>query len=290
MRVARRVTSQHPRPPPVIYGVDFTSAPRRQKPITIAAGHLLAEAFHFEALVELPTFVEFERWLTHAGPWIGGFDFPFGLPRTAVSALGWPTRWPELVRFCENLGRNRFRDELDRYRRSRPVGDKYPYRRGDVAAGAHSPIKLVNPPVALMFLEGASRLLAAGLHVPGLHDGDPKRVAVEAYPGYVVRRLLASRVRVSYKNDATGKQTHEQRRMRSEILRSVTSGDSHFGLRAYLNRRQRSDLIDDGRGDRLDALLCALQAAWAWQRRSHHYGLPAAADPLEGWIATVSAG
>lgn len=140
-----------------------------------------------------------------------------------------------------------------------------------------------------MFLEGVARLLAAGVHVPRLHRGDRQRIAVEAYPGYAVRRLMTSRSRVSYKNDAKGKQTHEQRRMRSEILRRVTSGDSHFGLQACLNRRQRSDLIDDGRGDRLDALLCALQAAWAWRRRSHHYGLPAAADPLEGWIATVSA-
>ena len=43
----------------------------------------------------------------------------------------------------------------------------------------------------------------------------------------------------------------------------------------------------DRTGDRIDATLCAMQAAWAWQRRASNYGLPDIIDPLEGWIATV---
>jgi hypothetical protein len=35
----------------------------------------------------------------------------------------------------------------------------------------------------------------------------------------------------------------------------------------------------------LDALVCAIQAAWAWTRRDHGFGLPEHVDPLEGWIA-----
>jgi hypothetical protein len=42
-------------------------------------------------------------------------------------------------------------------------------------------------------------------------------------------------------------------------------------------------LIDDGSADLLDAVLCAILAAWAWQRRDAGFGLPAF-DPLEGWI------
>ena len=43
----------------------------------------------------------------------------------------------------------------------------------------------------------------------------------------------------------------------------------------------------DASGDTLDAVLCALQAAWAWQRRDAGFGEPPQMDALEGWIATV---
>ena len=49
-------------------------------------------------------------------------------------------------------------------------------------------------------------------------------------------------------------------------------------------------LADDASGDRLDAVLCLLQAAWALkQHESGHprYGLPVF-DPLEGWIVTAA--
>jgi hypothetical protein len=48
-------------------------------------------------------------------------------------------------------------------------------------------------------------------------------------------------------------------------------------------------LTDDASGDALDATLCLMQAAWAWQQHeTGHpcYGLPSC-DPLEGWIVTA---
>ena len=272
---------------PEVCGVDFTSAPTRRKPITVASGSLAAGVFRLHAVTAIPTFAEFERWLDRPGPWIGGFDFPFGLPRAAARDLRWPQTWPELVRHCACLGRETFKLRLDAYRAQRPVGQKYPYRRGDLAAGSHSPIKLVNPPVALMFLEGAPRLARAGVHLPLIARGDAKRVAVEAYPGFAVRRLFASRTRVSYKNDAAAKQTAAHRVLRTEIVRRLTTMGSPFDVPLALSRSQHTALIDDGRGDALDAVLCALQAAWAWRRRDAGYGLPRQLDPLEGWIATV---
>ena len=44
-------------------------------------------------------------------------------------------------------------------------------------------------------------------------------------------------------------------------------------------------LADDPSGDHLDAMLCAIQAAWTWTQRNNNYGLPDSLDPLEGWIA-----
>lgn len=272
---------------PLIHGVDFTSRPRPAKPITVATGRLDGDVFTLEGMESLPDFPAFEAWLGRPGPWVGGFDFPFGLPRAAVEDLGWPRDWPALVRHVERLGREALRTVLDAYRAGRPVGDKYPYRAGDAAAGSHSPIKLVNPPVALMLLEGAPRLLRAGVEIPGIVAGDPDRAALEAYPGYAVRQLLGGRARISYKNDARAKQTAEQRDVRAAILRRLTGVEHSLGIRLAASPKLAGSLMDDATGDCLDGVLCALQAAWAWRRRDAGYGLPARVDPLEGWIATV---
>jgi hypothetical protein len=44
-------------------------------------------------------------------------------------------------------------------------------------------------------------------------------------------------------------------------------------------------LADDPTGDQIDALLCAVQASWAWTQRSNGFGAPVECDDLEGWIA-----
>lgn len=270
-----------------VFGVDFTSAPQRRKPITVACATLAGDVLDLQDFETLEDWPRFEAWLRKPGPWVGGFDFPFGLPREAVTDLGWPLRWAALVRHCEALGRVELRRVLDAYRESRPSGDKYPHRRGDRAAFSHSPVKLVNPPVALMFLEGAPRLLSAGVSVPGLHDGDPARVALEAYPGWAMRRLSGGRRPPSYKNDAPAKQTPAQRRERERAIRQVTSAQAPLGIGLRASAALLKSMRDDASGDRLDAVLCALQAAWGWQRRKRNFGLPRTADPLEGWIVSV---
>ena len=50
----------------------------------------------------------------------------------------------------------------------------------------------------------------------------------------------------------------------------------------------RNELLEDASGDLLDAVLCAIMAAWAWQRRDERFGLPCF-DPLEGWILGAEA-
>jgi Protein of unknown function (DUF429) len=266
-----------------IHGVDFTSRPRRAKPITIASGRIRKSVFQLDAIDEISEWPNFESWLRRPGPWIAGFDFPFGLPREAVIDLGWPTLWPQLVRHRRNLGREAFRAALDGYRESRPTGNRYPHRAADRPAGSHSPLKLVNPPVGLMFLEGAPRLLDADVAIPGLHTGDPERIALEAYPGYSARQM----VKASYKNDAVAKQTPARRRARKTIVNALVANTNRFGFRLTAPTSLLNSLIRDASGDRLDAVLCAMQAAWAWQRREINYGLPAQIDALEGWIVMV---
>ncbi|HEV3010685.1 MAG TPA: DUF429 domain-containing protein, partial [Burkholderiales bacterium] len=151
-----------------IYGVDFTCAPRKPKPIAVASGELNRGRLEIEQIETLESFLQFEAFLARPGPWLGGFDFPFSLPRELVRDLGWPADWPGLVAHCAAMNRIAFRSSLDSYRSSRPIGRKYAHRATDRPAGSSSPMKLVNPPVALMFHEGARRILASGIHVPAL--------------------------------------------------------------------------------------------------------------------------
>ena len=159
-----------------IYGVDFTCAPRRAKPITIAVGVLRKSSLFLEDVERAASFAEFEAFLERPGPWVGGFDFPFSLPHELIRDLGWPGDWNHLVDHCSRFDRVQFRRVLDTYRNGRPVGKKYAHRATDLPAGSSSPMKLVNPPVALMFHEGARRLLAAGVRLPGLLENRSSRI------------------------------------------------------------------------------------------------------------------
>lgn len=264
-----------------IYGIDFTCAPRRAKPITVASGMLNKHTLSIEEIEKLENFSDFEAFLRRPGPWIGGFDFPFSLPQGLVRDLGWPAKWQQLVMHCAGLTRLELREVLDAYRNSRPAGTKYAHRATDYPAGSSSPMKLVNPPVALMFHEGARRIIESGAEVPALRPGDPSRVALEAYPGLLVRKQLG--IRDSYKSDTRSEQTAARKEIRRTVLKAMQSGHP-LGIR--LRTKLDKLLAGDGSGDALDAVICAVQAAWAAGQPA--YGLPEDAPEGEGWI--VSAG
>jgi hypothetical protein len=201
--------------------------------------------------------------------------------RKFIENIGWPNGWPEYVAYAHSLGREGFCEALNSYRARRPFGDKEHKRKTDQAAGSISPQKLYGVPVGLMFFEGASRLIDAGVTIPHLQMGDACRIVVEAYPGVLARQLTGPHR--SYKSDTRKKQSESQRNSRNEMLAKITSGilKDTFGFVV----EAPTALTNDPTGDQLDALLCAMQAAWAWSRRDERYGAPETVDPLEGWIA-----
>lgn len=274
---------------PRLLGIDFTSAPRRAKPITVAHGRLDGASVVLDDIEHCPDWAGFEAVLARPGPWLGAFDFPFGLPREAVVDLGWPQTWQELVRHCAVMGKPAFRAALDAYRETRPAGRRYAHRATDLPARSHSPLKLVNPPVGLMFLEGAPRLLAAGVHLPGMHAGDATRVAIEAYPGLLARRITSA----SYKSDERRKQTPERRAARAAIVDALVRGAPSSGGQQpalHATPAQREALVEDASGDLLDAVLALLQAAAASRLGAPRFGLPADFDAVEGWITGCTPG
>ena len=267
-----------------IFGVDFTCAPRAAKPITVAVA-FLGKSLRLECIERLQTFAEFEALLARPGPWIGGFDFPFSLPLELVRDLGWPATWPALVAHCNAFDRAQFRAALDAYRNTRPAGARYAHRATDRPAGSSSPMKLVNPPVALMFHEGARRIAASGVHVPALAERDRSRAALEAYPGLLVRKQLG--LRASYKSDTRSEHTPERKAVRRNVLKALLQGKP-LGIRLETKVSLQRAMLEDGSGDTLDAVICAVQVCWAWQRRASNFGLPKGLDPLEGWIVSAN--
>lgn len=258
-----------------VFGIDFTSRPTSRKPITCVEARLAGRRLSVQGLNEWTSFDAFDDFLRSPGPWVAGLDFPFGQSRRFVENIGWPASWAGYVRHVSGLSRPEFRQALDDYRRDRPAGDKEHRRVTDVRSGAVSSQKLYGVPVALMFFEGAPRLLRSGAHIPPLLPGDRQRVALEAYPGALARRLIGRR---PYKQDVRGKQSEEQLVARQDMLGALTSGADELGLSVSAP----SELADDPQGDHLDALLCAVQAAWASCQAN--WGIPSDVDRLEGWI------
>ena len=278
---------------PPIFGVDFTSAPRRAKAITVARIDCIAhDRFVLVGIEAMTGWPAFESFLVRPGPWVAGFDMPFGLPRELVEHLAWPGKWRALIRHYAALDRATIRDIFAAYCDARPVGAKFAHRATDRPAGSSTSMKWVNPPVAWMLHAGVPRLDAAGLAIPGLDDDpshvDAARVALEAYPGYLARSIT----RASYKSDTRAMQTDARRDARATIVDAIERGAHPLSIAVTIDADLRASIVVEGSADRLDALLCAIEAAWGWQRHADghpRYGLPDDIDPLEGWIVGVEA-
>ena len=266
-----------------LIGVDFTSAPSRRKPITVARGTAPQGLLRLHRLDLCTDWASFEAVLAEPGPWTGAFDFPFGLPRAFVDALALGASAAEVstALHARCATRLAFRALVDAWGKGR--AGTLPHRATDLALGdgqrSTSPLQTRYVPVGFMWFEGLSRLLAAGLLLPGLHAGDPARVALEGYPGALAFDLIGRR---SYKNSAAPERLIARKDL-VDALEQGRTGPRYAGApRLKLSHAMRDSLVADASGDRLDAVLCLLQAAWAVQRPGR--GLSAAVDPVEGWI------
>ncbi|MGF1472334.1 MAG: DUF429 domain-containing protein [Rubrobacteraceae bacterium] len=266
-----------------IYGLDFTSAPGKRKPLVALGCEFHGDVLRVASSREMTSFDEFEDFLVSPGPWICGMDFPFGQPRPLVEALGWPPSWEGYVGKVAGLPKKAFEDAIRSDMATRPKGHKWRYRLADRRSGSSSAMMLFRVPVGKMFFQGAPRLLASGVNVVPCRRNQAGRVAVEAYPAVVARRFLG---RKSYKSDERRKQSSEHRAAREALVEGLESGalEKEYGFVVALDNGWREQFVREPAADALDSLLCAVQAAWAYTRRETGYGVPAVCDPLEGWI------
>ncbi len=271
-----------------LLGVDFSSAPTHRKPITVAVGLMPTTTdpvYRLQTIREIETLQDFEYMLTESLHWTGGFDLPFGQPRTLIEHEQWPTQWDKFVHFFCRQSREFLRNTFRDWCNAHPPGNKFAWRKADKPAGSSPAMRWTNPPVAWMMHAGIGRMLEAGLAFPAHRyprkRSHIKRIALEAYPGFAARKIT----RGSYKSDSPAKQTPERKARRKMILDAVSAGEAGLSIRFEANHRWRQHIIADARGDLLDAVLCSLQAGHAALQRN--FGLPRNLDTLEGWIASV---
>ena len=269
----------------LVYGVDFTSAPSKRKPITCASARLQAGYLNIETLDTWSRWEEFDAFLRRPDKWVAGFDFPFGLPDKFIRNIGWPTAWADYIHHIQTLGKRGFEEALNEYRMGRAAGDREHLRTTDRWVGAISPQKLYGVPVAKMLFAGTPRLLTAPVNVWPLRAKHYDATAIEVYPGYLVRRLCG---RIPYKHDQPVKNADERQSNRKRILHKVASnfitGD---GLKVRIDDAITQRCVDDQRGDSLDAVLAAIHAATFAMNPVDTTALPQEAVVTEGWIPTV---
>ncbi|GAB4398324.1 MAG: hypothetical protein OHK0048_09630 [Rhodoferax sp.] len=277
----------------LLLGCDFSSTPSPRKPIVVALGQWHSDGLRLIAVERDATLALWEARLQAMPRWVGAFDFPFGLPRALVQAMGWPLDWAACQAHYANLTRADIRSRFRAFCQARPAGRKFVHRACDGPAGSSPSMKWVNPPVAWMMHAGVPVLRRLAAHFPGLggaaQPAGTARIALEAYPGYLARGVLG---RTPYKADDRARQSATHTLARRRLVDALTSGQNPLDLAVALTQKQQQALVDDPKGDMLDAVLALLQAAWA--QRQHdlghpHWGLPERVDPLEGWIVGVPA-
>lgn len=144
---------------------------------------------------------------------------------------------------------------------------------------------LYGVPVGKMFFEGAPRLQRAGVSVLPCRPNKSERVVIEGYPALVVRQLIGKR---SYKSEKAKLPTHVASRREIVERCEADTLKSAYGVSVRLAKKIADQIIDDPKGDGLDSVLCALQAASFELKNQTAQPIPRQADPLEGWIVDLS--
>ena len=266
-------------------GIDFTSAPSRRKPITVALGRLRGDATLSARRDRGPCRLRFVLGVAALARAVAR-----GLRLSRSACRG---RWSRRsagrasgCRWCAHytgLSRAEIRATFQAFCAARPVGDKFAHRACDAFSTASPSMKWVNPPVAFMLHAGIGLLLDAGVQIATLHPGDPVAGRARRLSGPAGARAdRPPLVQERHPGDADAGAARARGSSCCAASRPARAGSAS---RSRSTRAQRAALLDDGSADRLDAVLCLMQAAWAAERPG--CGLPDDVDPLEGWIVSA---
>lgn len=270
-----------------VFGLDFTSSPTKKKPLVCAHGYGRSKSELEISKLELWTnFEEFEEFLYRNGPWIAGFDFPFGLPVSFLKNNGLPLDWNNYVNSLAKLSKKELEEHVQKFKNSQPKGLKDLPRITDSIHQAQSPLKTVNPPLIKMFYEGAKRLAKSGVSVVPFHHPKDNRIVFETYPA-LLSRLFTS----NYKSDSNDSDIKRLKLSRKKILDGVLSDYLliNLGFSLSIEDDVKTRIIEDNTGDSLDSVLCCIQAYWSFLQGWPNFGITSKNQftvKAEGWIVS----
>jgi hypothetical protein len=273
-------------------------------------------------------FVQFENWLNGKGKWseekqwVAGIDFPFGMPIETVNHFCWfsdPSQeqsWKAYMKQITHMYSTPydFRECIEGWRHTAKLGKSGDPMRvrisrlTDKLANSGSPMNYFPPPVCPMFYQGARRLasLEESISIIPVRSVQAERVIIEAYPRLVVDVFISSKEHYKEKSTKKGENKKNQEELREldnkarlanrkGILAGLSSSDDEgrmmkrYGHHLAISEDLALECVQDHDGDKLDSVLCAVQAAWAHKAVNH--GVPGFTVNvlqdqirLEGWI------
>ncbi|MDH4379228.1 MAG: DUF429 domain-containing protein [Vampirovibrionales bacterium] len=279
-----------------LWGIDFTSAPCKKKPIVSAKASLFDGDLSINDICYWQSLTDFQEFLSQTSqpPWLASVDIPLGMPTQFLEDLQWPTSsWHACLMAIKALPKPQFKETMATFQAEQPTGKKQPKRLCDALAKAQSPTKLHYIPTALMLYEGATRIAtASNVSVwPCRVIETSNQRLVEAYPALVLRSISAQHQKKlrPYKSDtqkSDTKPSDDHKCEREWLVNQLTSPGikSSYGVSLTCSNTIKQAMIEDATGDTLDSVACCIQAAWAyhhWEKLSHYFPN---ASSVEGWI------
>lgn len=262
-----------------ILGIDVTSAPHKRKPLTGAWARLDGDLLMVDTIQTWTAWPELDRVATdETSTWIG-FDAPFGLPVAFQDTMGWPREGGAVLARASALTRSELGEAYLAFRRR--WTDRLPLRITDDLARSASPLRWAYVPVGRMF-HAASPTLSRNLdRVYPFFSRPPRNRGwmVEVYPKCAARVLTGSSYK-SGRRDKTG-----IRRAMTEAIRRGALREA-YGLDVATADAVAEPAVLDREGDVLDAVLAAVQTAWAYRNRAQLLSLRDDDSRIrrEGWI------
>ena len=270
-----------------VFGLDFTSAPSKSKPLVFVHGYGTSRSNLFIFKLELwSNFINFEKFLSQKGPWVAGFDFPFGLPIDFLKKNKLSLNWNKYVNYLGKYTKNELEQKIKTFKDAQPYGQKDLNRITDSMNKARSPLKIINPPLIKMFYEGAKRLANSGITVIPFHLPHDNRIVFETYPALLSRLYTGS-----YKSNRTIERNKNLRMSRQKILDGILSQHLTKTLSFSIDLKEdiKKKILDDNTGDTLDSILCCIQAYWSYLQGWPYFRINSKdliTIKSEGWIVS----
>lgn len=296
----------------IVYGIDFSSSPsactskaRNAKWMYLASCHLDGDRLTVESLTTLNAqkaddYTHLVTRLNSSGQWVAGIDVPFGMPIECIEYFQWlqpkdtEQTWATYVERVRSMkSRKEFKKQIEGWRHPTRVnssGDKErvrKYRLIDKLINSQSPMNCIRPAVGSMFFEACELLRTTSASiVPVRTVSEENRHVVETYPRLVVDRLVGSN---EYK------EADDLEDVRQQIVTCLSDSSAEsailqwYGFTVKMDDETAKACVEDWDGDKIDSVLCAVQAAWA--SCQDRFGIPQfsssvmnAIVALEGWV------